>query len=99
MTTVKKSLNDLSASKERRNQLKNMKDADIDYSDIPELDQSFWENAEVRIPGEKKAVYIRLDSDVLNWLKSQGKGYQTRINSILRAYYEAHRDKAPRVKR
>ncbi len=96
MTTVKKSLNELSVSKVRREQLKNMKDADIDYSDTPELDQSFWENAEVRLPGEKKAVYIRLDSDVLDWLKSQGKGYQTRINAILRAYYEAHQNEGPR---
>ena len=36
---------------------------------------------------------IRLDADVLAWMKSQGRGYQTRINAVLRAYYEAHRDK------
>jgi uncharacterized protein (DUF4415 family) len=99
MTTVKKSLDKLSISKERLAQLKAMKDEDIDYSDIPELDDAFWQNAEVRLPETKTGVYIRLDGDVLDWLKSQGKGYQTRINAILRAYYEAHRDETPHAKR
>lgn len=76
-----------------------MKDEDIDYSDIPELDDAFWQNAEVRLPETKTGIYIRLDGDVLDWLKSQGKGYQTRINAILRAYYEAHRDETPHAKR
>jgi uncharacterized protein (DUF4415 family) len=61
-----------------------MKDADIDFSDIPlKLD---WSKAEVgkfyRPP--KKAVTMRLDSDVLEWLKGFGKGYQTRVNLLLR---------------
>ncbi len=99
MTIVKKSLNELSVSKKRLEQLKAIKDEDIDYSDIPELDEAFWKNAEVRLPETKTGVYIRLDGDVLNWLKSQGKGYQTRINAILRAYYEAHRDEAPHAKK
>ncbi len=98
MTTVKKSLNELSISKKRLKQLKAIKDEDIDYSDIPELDEAFWKNAEVRLPEAKTGVYIRLDGDVLDWLKSQGKGYQTRINAILRAYYEAHQDETPRPK-
>jgi uncharacterized protein (DUF4415 family) len=34
---------------------------------------------------------LKLDNDVLGWFKSQGKGYQTRINTILRRYYETHR--------
>jgi uncharacterized protein (DUF4415 family) len=99
MTTVKKSRNDLSISKERLAKLKTRKAGDIDYSDIPELSEAFWENAEVRLPETKTAVYIRLDGDVLAWLKNQGKGYQTRINAILRSYYEAHKDDAPHVKR
>ena len=40
----------------------------------------------------KRQLTIRLDEDVLDWLKRQGRGYQTRINAILRAYYEAHKD-------
>ena len=67
-----------------------MTDEDIDYSDIPEVDASFFATARVVVPPGKKQVTIRLDSDVLAWLKEQGRGYQTRINAILRAYYEAH---------
>jgi uncharacterized protein (DUF4415 family) len=61
-----------------------MKDEDIDLSDIPEkLD---WSNAVVGkfYRPRKKSLTIRIDSDVLAWVKSQGKGYQTRINSYLR---------------
>ena len=43
----------------------------------------------VVIPPGKKQLTIRLDADVLGWLKGQGKGYQSRINAILRSYYEA----------
>ncbi len=67
-----------------------MKDEDIDYSDIAEVDAAFFERARVVVPPGKKQVTVRLDSDVLAWLKDQGKGYQTRINAILRAYYDAH---------
>ena len=69
-------------------ELMDMPDEDIDCSDIPELGDDFWANAEVRMPG-KTGVYIKLDTDMLEWMKSQGKGYQTRINAILRSYYEA----------
>jgi uncharacterized protein (DUF4415 family) len=67
-----------------------IRDEDIDYSDIPETDAAFWMAAELRMPQTKKGVYLRLDQDVLEWLKAQGPGYQTRINAILRAYMEAH---------
>ncbi len=67
-----------------------MKDEDIDYTDIPEVDAAFFETARVVVPPGKQQVTVRLDSDVLAWLKDQGRGYQTRINAILRAYYDAH---------
>ncbi|NOR70844.1 MAG: 3-oxoacyl-ACP synthase [Methylomarinum sp.] len=92
MTTVKKSLNELSISKKRLAELEAIQDKDINYSDIPELDEQFWKNAEVRLPENKKSVNIRLDADVLEWMKAQGKGYQSRINAILRSYYEAHKN-------
>ena len=60
-------------SKTDWDRLDKMKDEDIDYSDIPELDDAFFKNAEVRMPS-KKSVTIRLDSDVLIWFKEQGKG-------------------------
>lgn len=59
---------------------------EIDFSDIPPLDENFWKNA-VRNPFCKPVkvhASIRLDADVMAWLKSMGKGYQTRINEILR---------------
>ncbi len=64
--------------------LMRMKDKDIDYSDIPRIKD--WSKAVV---GKfyrplKKSVTIRVDADVLAWLKLQGTGYQTRINSLLR---------------
>ena len=61
-----------------------MKDSDIDFSDIPELDDSFLTKANATWPPVKKQLTIRVDADVLEWLKGQGRGYQTRINRILR---------------
>lgn len=66
--------------------LSDMPDSQIDASDIPPLDADFWRKA-VRNPfykPTKTSTTVRVDSDVLMWLKSQGKGYQTRINAILR---------------
>jgi uncharacterized protein (DUF4415 family) len=66
--------------------LSDMSDSEIDYSDIPPLNDAFWKNA-VRNPfyrPTKTSTTVRVDSDVLAWLKSQGKGYQSRLNTILR---------------
>jgi uncharacterized protein (DUF4415 family) len=66
--------------------LKAMPESKIDYSDIPRLGESFWKNA-VRNPiykPTKTSTTVRIDSDVLLWLRTQGKGYQSRINAILR---------------
>ncbi len=70
-----------------------MKDAEIDYSDIPPLDKSFFTRAKEAWPPAKQQLTIRLDVDVLAWLKANGRGYQTRINHILRAAMES---RAPR---
>jgi len=77
------------SSKTDLKKLDSMKDSDINMDDIPELDDVFFKNAQIKLP-EKKSVTIRLDSDVLNWFKQQGKGYQTRINKLLRSYMETH---------
>jgi uncharacterized protein (DUF4415 family) len=66
-----------------------MRDADIDYSDIPPLDGKFLKKATTPWPPAKRQLTIRLDADVLDWLKGQGKGYQTRINRILRVVMES----------
>lgn len=62
-------------------------DSEIDYSDIPRLPESFWKDA-VRNPfyrPVKQQLTVRLDADVVAWLRMQGKGYQTRLNRLLRA--------------
>lgn len=66
-----------------------MRDKDIDYSDIPPLDDSFFKRSTIAWPPVKKQLTVRLDADVLAWLKSQGKGYQTRLNRILRVVMES----------
>ncbi|MEI6730178.1 MAG: BrnA antitoxin family protein [Pseudomonadota bacterium] len=56
-------------------------------NDINELD---WKSITIGMPSRKREVHIRLDADLLDWLKQNGRGYQTRINAILRAYMQAH---------
>ena len=58
--------------------------------DGPPMSEEEWARAAVVQP-QKVPVGLKLDNDVLGWFKSQGKGYQTRINTILRRYYETHR--------
>ena len=69
-----------------------MADSEIDFSDTPKLGKSFFKHAKLRMPKTKRAVSLRLDPDVLAWFRGQGKGYQTRINAVLRLYMEAHTD-------
>ncbi len=66
--------------------LKAKPDDEVDTSDIPSLNDEFWKRA-VRNPfykPTKTSTTVRIDSDILLWLRSQGKGYQSRINAILR---------------
>jgi uncharacterized protein (DUF4415 family) len=62
-------------------------DSEIDFSDIPEATEEFWKNA-VRNPfykPVKKQVTVRIDADILAWLRQQGnEGYQSRLNATLR---------------
>jgi uncharacterized protein (DUF4415 family) len=76
-------------TKKRRAKLKALAarpDSEIDTSDIPELSEEQWENAKRGhfYRPRKRQITARVDADVLDWLKSQGKGYQSRINAILR---------------
>lgn len=75
----------------KKNNLKTLakqKDEDINYSDIPNSSESFWKDAKVIQPVKKEKLSLRLDADILDWFKSQGKGYQTRINNALKSYVE-----------
>ncbi|MBR8835606.1 MAG: BrnA antitoxin family protein [Stigonema ocellatum SAG 48.90 = DSM 106950] len=76
----------MTISDKRLKELENIPDSAIDTSDIPELDNNFWENAQMVKPITKKAISIRIDDDILDWFKSQGKNYQTLINTVLRSY-------------
>lgn len=67
-----------------------MSDSDVDVSDIPKLDKAFFKRAQVRLPRRKSCISLRVDPDVLDWFKHQGRGYQTRINAVLKAYVGAH---------
>jgi len=67
--------------------IKSMKARDINFSDIPELDDDFF--AEPTLwPGRKKQITIRIDPDVLEFFRRKGRGYQSSINAILRRYME-----------
>ena len=59
----------------------------------PSLEPGFWGTAKVSYPdGPKERLTVRFDQDMVAWFKSQGKGYQTRMNAVLRSFYEARRD-------
>jgi uncharacterized protein (DUF4415 family) len=74
-------------SRARMAEIAAMPDDKIDFSDIPELTEKFWQNA---VPNPfykpvKKQVTLRIDADILAWLRQQGKdGYQSRLNAVLR---------------
>ncbi|MEO9963323.1 MAG: BrnA antitoxin family protein [Alphaproteobacteria bacterium] len=70
-------------------------DADIaeavrqDPDAAPIADEGFWSRAKVVMPTPKQAISIRLDTDVLDFFKDEGPGYQSRINAVLRSYMDA----------
>lgn len=75
-----------------------IRDEDIDYSDIPELDETFWKHArrislQDLVKESKKQLTMRLDPDIVAFFKADGRGYQTRINAVLRAYVDAARER------
>jgi len=72
-------------------------------SDAPEieLDEEFWRNARIVIPKPtpgpaKEAISLRVDHDILAWFRAQGRGYQSRMNAVLRAYVESQRTTSER---
>jgi uncharacterized protein (DUF4415 family) len=86
---VRKTLTDSPITSSRKRKLARLAerpDSEIDFPDIPPLQPSFWENA-VRNPFYrplKQQLTVRLDADVVAWLRQHGKGYQTRLNRMLR---------------
>ncbi len=78
-------------TQEELERLDALTDDEIDTSDISPLGEEFWKNAKVVLPKQKQPISIRLDDDILEWFKAQGRGYQSRINAVLRSYMEAAR--------
>ena len=75
-----------------------LRDRDIDLSDTPEITPEMFARAIVRkglkpVP-RKMQLTLRLDDDVVSWFRAQGRGYQTRINAVLKAYKEAHQQRS-----
>jgi len=71
-----------------------IREEDIDYSDIPELDADFWATAEIKTPVTKPVVTMRVDEETIDYFKGNDpKGYTARMAAVLRAYVEAHQPK------
>jgi uncharacterized protein (DUF4415 family) len=88
---MKRPLNDYPLTEDQLRQLAALTDDEPDTSDSPEAPAENWANAR-RNPyyrPRKEPVSLRLDMDVMHWLKSKGPGYQTEINAILRRQMEA----------
>ena len=68
-----------------------LSDGDIDTSDIPELDETFWANAKLTPPRTKPNVSLRVPQEVVEFFKSENpKGYTARMAAVLSAYVKAH---------
>jgi uncharacterized protein (DUF4415 family) len=59
--------------------------------DNPATSQADWADAVVTAPPRKTRIHASLDQDVVDWFRGQGRGYQTRMNAVLRRYMDAHR--------
>ena len=86
----------LTKSKTNWKKFDKLTDKQIDTSEIPELDKKWFKNAKIVLPEKKKAISLRVDKDVLDWFKSKskGKGYQTFMNAVLKAYVDAQKKSA-----
>jgi uncharacterized protein (DUF4415 family) len=67
-------------------------DEEIDTSDIPPLDESFFAKASLRMPQSQVSVAMRVDADLLDWFKAQGEEFESLINAALRSYVEEHKE-------
>ena len=62
------------------------------FSDIPELDETFWREAELVEPDLSERITMRVKRSVLDYFRAPGKGYQTRMNRVLESYVRARRE-------
>jgi uncharacterized protein (DUF4415 family) len=61
--------------------------------EIPANDKDFWDQANVLIPKQKTPISLRLDSDIIEFFKKDGEGYQSKINAVLKSYIAAYKKK------
>jgi uncharacterized protein (DUF4415 family) len=72
--------------------LRDLRDEDIDYSDIPPLPSTGWRRVSELVPAEnKQQITLRLDADVIGFFRATGRRYQSRINAALRDYVNAQK--------
>ncbi len=91
---VKRSASDRRKGKTDWERVKAMTEEEIDEAarsdpDAQPTDAEFWKDAEIVLPDGKERITVRFDKEVLDWFRKQGKGYQTRMNAVLRTYMEA----------
>lgn len=83
--------------------LRLMTDAEIEQSsaaELRDLPPDFWKDAEIVLPSTKQAISLRVDDDVLEWFRSLGPRYQTRMNAVLRSYMtQASKPRRPPTRR
>ncbi len=97
MTTIKytpdpNSTPQMSEAEEAR--LASLSDEEIDYSDIEELDDEFWEKAEMVSPDLTQPITLRVKQSVLQYFQAKGKkGYQSRMNAVLESYVKAQQNR------
>lgn len=65
-------------------------DENINYEDSPATTKEFWKDADVFMPQPKVHISLRLDEDIINYFKEEGKGYQSKINAVLKSYIHTH---------
>jgi uncharacterized protein (DUF4415 family) len=85
-TIVKHSLSEVRSMRER-----GLDKTRPDAPHAESLGEAFWKSARVVLPPGKTSVHLRLDSDVVEWFKSHGKGHLTRMNAVLRAYVDTQK--------
>ncbi len=68
------------------------KAVESDPDAAPILDAGWFRNARVVLPEKKQSISLRLDRDLLEWFKTRGRGYQTRMNAVLRAYMRSQQE-------
>ena len=92
---VRYSRSTLPKGKTQWEKLESMSEEEIERSAKTDLDNPRWtknmlNSAELKMPQKKVSVHMYLDQDVVEWFKSKGKGYQPRINSVLKSYVHKH---------